>query len=123
MAVLGVTGVAPHIKAGRLHAIGITSKTRSALMPDVPTIAEQGLPNYDMEGWIALIAPAGLPKATVSKLYADAQGILKSKDFQESLAAQGMTPIGTTPEASAQYFRTELERYARIVKESGATVE
>jgi tripartite-type tricarboxylate transporter receptor subunit TctC len=123
MAVLGVTGVAAHIKAGRLHAIGVTSKTRSALMPDVPTIAEQGLPNYDMEGWIALIAPAGLPKATISKLYADTQGVLKSKDFQESLAAQGMTPIGTTPEASAQYFKTELERYARIVKESGATVE
>ena len=123
MAVLGVTGVAAHIKAGRLRAIGVTTKTRSALMPDVPTVAEQGLPKYDMEGWIAMIAPAGLPTATVGKLYADTQGILKGKEFQESLAAQGMTPIGMTPEASAQYFRTELDRYARIVKESGATVE
>jgi tripartite-type tricarboxylate transporter receptor subunit TctC len=92
-------------------------------MPDVPTVAEQGLPKYDMEGWIAMIAPAGLPTATVGKLYADTQGILKGKEFQESLAAQGMTPIGMPPEASAQYFRTELDRYARIVKESGATVE
>lgn len=123
MAVLGVTGVAPHIKAGRLRAIGVTTKTRSPLIPDVPTIAEQGLPKYDMEGWIAMIAPAGLPKTTVSKLYADTQVVLKGKDFQESLAAQGMTPIGMTPEASAQYFKTELERYAKIVKESGATVE
>lgn len=123
MAVLGVTGVAAHIKAGRLRAIGVTTKARSALMPDVPTVAEQGLPKYDMEGWIAMIAPAGLPKATVGKLYTDTQGVLKSKDFQESLAAQGMTPIGMTPEASAQYFKAELERYAKIVKESGATVE
>jgi tripartite-type tricarboxylate transporter receptor subunit TctC len=123
MAVLGVTGVAAHIKAGRMRAIGVTTRTRSALMPDVPTIAEQGLPKYEMEGWIAMIAPSGLPKATVSKLYADTQGVLKNKDFQESLAAQGMTPIGMPPEASAQYFKTELERYAKIVKESGATVE
>jgi tripartite-type tricarboxylate transporter receptor subunit TctC len=123
MAVLGVTGVAAHIKAGRLRAIGVTTKARSALMPDVPTVAEQGLPKYDMEGWIAMIAPAGLPKATIGKLYADTQGVLKSKDFQESLAAQGMTPIGMTPEASAQYFKAELERYAKIVRESGATVE
>jgi tripartite-type tricarboxylate transporter receptor subunit TctC len=123
MAVLGVTGVAAHIKAGRMRAIGVTTKTRSALMPDVPTIAEQGLPKYEMEGWIAMIAPAGLPKDTVSKLYADTQGVLKNKDFQDSLAAQGMTAIGMAPEASAQYFKTELERYAKIVKESGATVE
>jgi tripartite-type tricarboxylate transporter receptor subunit TctC len=123
MAVLGVTGVAAHIKAGRLRAIGVTTKARSALVPDVPTVAEQGLPKYDMEGWIAMIAPAGLPTATVSKLYADTQAILKNKEFQDSLAAQGMAPIGMAPEASAQYFKAELERYAKIVKESGATVE
>ncbi|MET0961938.1 MAG: tripartite tricarboxylate transporter substrate binding protein [Noviherbaspirillum sp.] len=123
MAVLGVTGVAPHIKAGRLRAIGVTTKARSPLLPDVPTIAEQGLPRYDMEGWIAMIAPAGVSPAVVSKLYADAQGVLSNKEVRDSLAAQGMTPLGTTPEATARLFKAEMERYARIVKESGATAE
>jgi len=123
LAILGVTGAAPHIKAGRLRAIGVTTRERSSLLPEVPTLAEQGLPHYDMGGWIALIAPAGVPKAVVDKLYADVQDTLKSKDFQDSMAAQGMTPVGMAPEATAQFFRTEMARYAKIVRESGATVE
>lgn len=123
LAILGVTGAAPHIKAGRLRAIGVTTKERSSLLPEVPSLAEQGLPHYDMGGWIAMIAPAGVPRAVVDRLYADVQGILKNKDFQESMAAQGMAPVGMTPEASAQFFRAEMARYAKIVRESGATVE
>jgi tripartite-type tricarboxylate transporter receptor subunit TctC len=123
MAILGVTGVAAHIKAGRLRAIGISTKARSALMPEVPTIAEQGLPRYDIGGWIAMIAPAGVSKAVVARLYADAEGVLGNKEVRESLVAQGMTPLGTTPEATAQLFKAEMERYAKIVKDSGATVE
>ena len=123
MAVLGVTGVAAHIKAGRLRAIGVSTKARSPLLPDVPTIAEQGLPRYDMEGWIAMIAPAGVSDAVVSRLYAEAQAVLNNKEVRESLAAQGMTPVGMSPDATARLFKAEVERYARIVKESGATVE
>ena len=123
LAVLGVTGVAQHIKAGKLRAIGVTTKTRSPILPDVPTLAEQGLPNYDMEGWIALIAPAGVPQQVVDKLYADVRNALQTREVQEAMAQQGMTPRGTTPEATAQFFQQELARYAKIVKESGATLE
>ena len=123
LAVLGVTGVAQHIKAGKLRAIGVTTKTRSPILPDVPTLAEQGLPNYDMEGWIALIAPAGVPQQVVDKLYADVRNALQTREVQEAMTQQGMTPRGTTPEATAQFFQQELARYAKIVKESGATLE
>jgi tripartite-type tricarboxylate transporter receptor subunit TctC len=92
-------------------------------LPDVPTLAEQGLPRYNMEGWIAMIAPAGVPKQTVTKLYGDVKSALASKEVQETLAAQGMNPIGATPEATAQLFQSELARYAKIVKEAGVTVD
>lgn len=123
LAVLGVTGVAQHIKAGKLRAIGVTTKARSSILPDVPTLAEQGLPNYDMEGWIALIAPAGVPQPVVDKLYAEVRNALQTREVQDAMAQQGMTPRGTTPEATAQLFQQELARYAKIVKESGATLE
>lgn len=123
LAVLGVTGVAQHIKAGKLRAIGVTTKARSSIMPDVPTLAEQGLPNFNMEGWIALIAPAGVPRQTVAKLHAETKAALATKEVQDALAAQGMSPLGMAPEATAQLFQTEMARYARIVKDSGATID
>lgn len=123
LAVLGVTGVAALVKSGKLRAIGVSTKARSALLPDVPTLAEQGLPRYNMEGWMALIAPAGVSKQVVNRLYTEAKAALGNKEVQDTLAAQGMSPIGTTPEATAQFFQSEMARYAKIVKESGATVD
>ncbi|MGV3654533.1 MAG: tripartite tricarboxylate transporter substrate binding protein [Noviherbaspirillum sp.] len=123
LAVLGVTGAAPHIKSGKLRAIGVTTATRSAILPEVPTIAEQGLPGYKMEGWIALIAPAGLPQGMANKIYSQAKAAIASKEVQEAFAAQGFTAIGSTPEASAQFFQAEMERYAKLVKQSGANVD
>jgi tripartite-type tricarboxylate transporter receptor subunit TctC len=123
LAFLGVTGAAQHIKAGKLRAIGVSTASRSSILPDVPTIAEQGLPNYNLEGWIALIAPAGLPKPVVNKLYTDTKAILATREVQDALTAQGMTPIGSTPEAAAQFFQSELSKYAKLVKQSGATAD
>jgi tripartite-type tricarboxylate transporter receptor subunit TctC len=123
LAFLGVTGAAQHIKAGKLRAIGVSTASRSSILPDVPTIAEQGLPNYNLEGWIALIAPAGLPKPVVTKLFTDAKALLATKEVQDALTAQGMTAIGSTPEAAAQFFQLELTKYAKLVKQSGATAD
>jgi tripartite-type tricarboxylate transporter receptor subunit TctC len=123
LAFLGVTGVAPLIKAGKLKAIGISSTHRSALLPDVPTIAEQGVPQYDMSGWIALIGPAGLPAPVVAKLSAALKSALASKEMQEALALQGMTAVGSTPAATTQLFQTDLKRYAKLIKDSGTVVD
>jgi tripartite-type tricarboxylate transporter receptor subunit TctC len=123
LAFLGVTGAAQHIKAGKLRAIGVSTNSRSAILPEVPTIAEQGLPNYNLEGWIALIAPAGLPKPVLTRLYTETKSLLGTKEVQDALAAQGMTAIGSTPEAAAQFFQSELTKYAKLVKQSGATAD
>jgi tripartite-type tricarboxylate transporter receptor subunit TctC len=123
LAFLGVTGVAQQIKAGKLRAIGVSTKERSAILPNVPTLAEQGLPNYNFEGWIALIGPAGLPAATVHKLSAEAKAVLSTKEVQDAMAFQGMKPVGSTPDATAQLFQTDMARYAKIVKESGAQID
>jgi tripartite-type tricarboxylate transporter receptor subunit TctC len=123
LAFLGVTGAAQHIKAGKLRAIGVSTTSRSAILPEVPTIAEQGLPNYNLEGWIALIAPAGLPKPVLTRLYTETKAVLGTREVQDALAAQGMTAIGGTPEAAAQFFQSELTKYAKLVKQSGATAD
>jgi tripartite-type tricarboxylate transporter receptor subunit TctC len=123
MAFLGVTGVAQHIKAGKLRAIGVTTKNRSSLMPEVAPMSEQGLPDYNYEGWIALIAPAGLSQAVVAKLYADTKAVLAAKEVQDALTVQGFTVVGSTPEATAQMFQSDMVKYAKVVKESGATID
>lgn len=123
MGFVSVTAVAPHIKAGKLRAIGMSTAKRSAVLPDVATLAEQGLLNYSFDAWIAFIGPAGLPAATVNKLYGDTKAVLANKEVQDALAAQGIMVIGNSPQDAAQFFRTELEKHARLVKQSGAQLE
>jgi len=123
MGFVSVTAVAPHIKAGKLRAIAISTSKRSTVLPDVPTVAEQGLPNYSFDAWIALIGPAGLPVAMVNKLYNDTKAALGTREVQDSLAAQGIMVIGSAPDAAAQFFRTELEKHTRLVRQSGARLE
>lgn len=123
---LGIGGVAPvaeYVKAGRLRAIGVTTRTRSTILPDVPTFAESGLPNYSFEGWLALIGPAGLPKPVLDKLHAAVMTALAQKEVQEAFAAQGVSIVGNTPEVAAAFFRSELDKHMALVKRSGAIVE
>ncbi len=123
MAFISVTAAAPHIKSGKLRAIGMSTRTRSPVLPDVPTLAESGLPNYSFDAWIALVGPAGLPAPMVQKYYTDTKTVLAQKDVQDALAQQGITVINSTPEQAAPFFRSELEKHARLVKQSGATAE
>jgi tripartite-type tricarboxylate transporter receptor subunit TctC len=120
---VSVTAAAPHIKSGKLRALGISTPMRSPLLPDVPTIAEQGLPNYSFDAWLALIAPAGLPQPLVSKLHAATKASLATKQVQDALAAQGIVIIGSGPDVALQFFKTELEKHTKLVKQSGATAE
>ena len=119
----GVASVAEHVRAGRLRAIAVTTQTRSGILPDVPTFAESGLPNYSFEGWLALIGPAGLPKPVVDRLHSAVTEALAQKEVQDAFATHGVTIIGSTPDAAARFFRTELDKHAALIKRSGAVLE
>jgi tripartite-type tricarboxylate transporter receptor subunit TctC len=123
LAFVGVTGAAQHVKAGRLRAIGVSTTTPSTIMPNVAPFAQQGLPNYNMQGWIALIGPAGLPPATVSKLSAEVAKALATRELQDALALQGFTPIGSSPAEAAALFQADMVKYAKLVKQSGMTID
>jgi len=123
LAFLGVTGVAQHIKSGKLRAIGVSTRERAPILPEVPSLAEQGLANYDLAGWIALIGPAGLPQPLVAKLAAETKNVLATREVQDALNAQGMKAVGSSPEAAAEFFQSEKDKYARLVKESGAKLD
>ena len=116
---LGVVAVAPalaHIKAGSLRAMGITSAQRSASLPDVPTIAEQGLPQFELDGWIAAIAPAGVPPAEIDRLYQGFQQGLAMPEARDALIAQGYDIKLTPPAESARFIASEKQRMQAAVK-------
>lgn len=123
MGVVAVPAVQGHLKSGTLRAIGVMGKTRVAALPDVPTMAEQGFPEVDVAGWFAVIAPAKLPAAEVKRLHTAVVTAFAMPDTAEAMAKQGNVINPMTPEASAQFFRSELDRYARIVKKANITPE
>ena len=123
MGFVSVTAAAAHIKAGKLQPIGVSTTQRSALLPDVPTLAESGLPKYSFDAWIALVGPPGLPPALVTKIYNDIKTVMAQKEVQAALAAQGIAVIGSPPEQAVPFFKSELDKHTVLVKRSGATVE
>lgn len=113
----------PLVKEGKLRALGVTSLTRSPAAPEIPTIAEQGLPGFEAVSWFALFAPAGTPRPVVDKLNAEVARILKSPDVAKKLAEGGLEPGPGTPEALAAYQKAEIAKWAKVVKDSGARAE
>ena len=123
---LGVVAVAPaaaHIKAGSLRALGVTTATRVAALPGVPTIAEQGLPGYELDGWIAPVAPAGLPKAELARLYNGFKAAMEMPEARDALIAQGYEIKLTPPEPAAAFFRSEAARMAQVVKNANVKID
>jgi tripartite-type tricarboxylate transporter receptor subunit TctC len=112
----------PHIKSGKLRAVGVTSKQRSPVLPDVPSLAEQGL-DFDVSAWFGVVAPAGTPRPIVSRYNAEIVKALQLPDVRARLAAIGMDPVTMTPEQFAQFIRDEIARWAPVVKASGAKVD
>lgn len=113
----------PHIKAGKLRALAVTSANRSPSLPDVPTVAEAGVPGYDASSWFGLVAPAGTPKAIVDKTQQAVAEALKLPDVREKLSAQGAEPVGNTPEEFAKFIEQETEKWGKVVRDSGAKVD
>lgn len=123
MGVLALPAVQAHLKSGALRAIGVGGSTRSPAAPDIPTIAEQGLPNYNMEGWFAVIGPAKLPAADVKRIHAAVVAAYATPEVKEAMLKQGNTINPGSPEAAAQYFRSELVKYAQLVKKAGVELQ
>lgn len=113
----------PVVKEGKLRALGVTSAKRSASAPDIPTIAEQGLPGYEAESWFAVFAPANTPKDVVEKLNVELNRIFELPDVRQKLATLGLDPVLGSPEKLAAYQKSEIAKWAKVVKESGAKAE
>jgi len=114
-----MTSTLPFVKSGRLRAIAVTGAKRSLAAPEVPTVAEAAFPGFEAVTWYGLFVPAGTPAAIVSKLNAEVVKILRAPDFRDWLVAQGADSVGSTPDELAAFVKTELVKYAKIVKDSG----
>ena len=113
----------PLVREGKLRALGVTSPKRSPAAPDIPTLSEAGLPGFEAVSWFALFAAPGTPKAVADKLSVQVAEVLKQPDVAKKLSDLGLEPVGSTPDELARYQQTEIAKWAKVVKESGATVE
>ena len=113
----------PHIKSGKLRPIAVASAKRLPQLPDVPTIAEAGVPGYESGAWYGFVAPAGTPKDIVDKLSKQIAHILTLPDVQQTLAGPGLVPVGSTPEQFAEHSRKETAKYAKVIKDANVKAD
>jgi tripartite-type tricarboxylate transporter receptor subunit TctC len=113
----------PHVKSGRLRALGVSGATRSAVLPEVPTVAESGLPGYEAMQWYGVLLPAGAPKPMVAFLYRELRTVLQIPAVRARLADEGGEVIGGTPEQYAKVISTELAKWTKLVKAAGIRAE
>ncbi len=118
-----MTTMAAQVKAGKVKALATSGKTRSTVMPDVPTLDESGVPGYESVIWLGIMAPASTPRAIVNKLNAEITKAVSRSDVKADWAKQGATPMQMTPEAFAKYVKEDIDKWANIVKISGAKFE
>ena len=109
----------PYVKVGRLRGIGVTTLKRVEVLPDVPSIAEAGLPGYEATQWFGLLAPAGTPRPIIDRLYQESSRALRSADMKERMTAEGLEVVGSTPEEFASYIRSETEKWTQVIKAAG----
>jgi len=113
----------PLVREGKLRALGVTSAKRSAAAPDIPTLAEQGLPGFDAVSWFALFAPANTPRPIVDKLQAEVKRMFDTPEIAKRLGEAGLKPVASTPDELAAYQRAEIAKWAKVVKDSGAKAD
>lgn len=108
----------PHVKSGRLRGLAMTGRSRSRAAPDIPTVAESGVPGYESTLWYALLAPAATPQAIIKKLHAETVRVIRSPDVTAQLLAQGAEPIGNRPGDLAKFLRTEIDRWTKLIQQA-----
>jgi tripartite-type tricarboxylate transporter receptor subunit TctC len=116
MQLIGISSVVPHIKSGRMRALAVSGAKRSSAAPDVPTVAESGLPGYDYDVWYGLFAPAGTPRAIVQKINADVNRVLGSASLKQRFESLGMEPAGDSPQDFAKVVRQDVVRWVPLAK-------
>jgi tripartite-type tricarboxylate transporter receptor subunit TctC len=113
----------PHVKSGKVRALGVTGAKRSRLLPDLPTVAEAALPGYDASGWYGLVVPAATPKDVVARINAEAVRVLRLPDVSERLSGQGAEPVGNSAAEFGAFMRTEIDKWAKLVKSANMKPE
>ncbi|MBI2725070.1 MAG: tripartite tricarboxylate transporter substrate binding protein [Polaromonas sp.] len=123
LAIADIASIQPQLKSGRLKVIGVMGKERSGLAPEMPTLAESGVPGYDASGWFAILAPSGTPPAVVARLNTEITAVLRLPEIRERFAAAALEPLTSTPEQLGQLMKTETVKWAAVIKQSGARVD
>jgi len=118
-----VVAILPHVRAGKLRALAVTSRKRMALLPDIPTIAESGVANYETSSWYGILAPAGTPPEIVRRLHDEIVEGLAQDDVRKALAREGAEPVGDTPEEFTAFIRAEKQRMGDVIKSSKLVVQ
>jgi tripartite-type tricarboxylate transporter receptor subunit TctC len=120
---IGIPAATPHIKAGKLRALALVAPQRLSALPDVPTVAEAGLKDFEVTTWYGVLAPAGTPRPIVMRLNSELVKIMHSPELKEKLAASGTEPLTSTPEEFAAYIKREMTKWGDVIRKSGAKVE
>jgi len=119
LVVIGVPAAAPHINAGKLKALALVAPQRAAALPEVATVGEAGLPNFEVTTWYGILAPAGTPKAIVTRLNAELVKAMHAPDLKERLEAMATDPATSTPEEFADYIKKEIAKWEEVVRQAG----
>jgi tripartite-type tricarboxylate transporter receptor subunit TctC len=115
--------VSQHIESGKLRALGVTGSARNPDLPGVPTVAEAGLPGFEVTAWFGLFAPARTPRAVIDRLNAELVKILAMPDVRQKLAVHGVQPGGGTPDALRDFLASDIDRWGKVVREAGIRAE
>ena len=119
----GIVPIDPHVKSGRVRSIAVTSAKRSVAIPQVPTIAESGLPGFEVVGWYGVLAPARTPHPVVARLHNEFVKILQTQDIRDRLLSEGAEPVGNTPAEFTAFIKTDIGRWAKVIKAAGAKLD
>jgi len=120
---IGIPAAAPHIKAGKLRALALVAPHRSAALPEVPTVAEAGLPDFEVTTWYGILAPAGTPRSIISRLNGELLKIMHAPELKEKLTATGTEPLTSTPDEFAAYIQKEIAKWGDVIRKAGVKAD